>query len=60
MVSFIAPLRMAYRVDQFSYLIYKKQAPDEKVMRFISFQIFEPIHTGQTSLAYCLDRFKQM
>jgi hypothetical protein len=54
----IAPLRRAHRVDQFPYLICPNQTPDEKVMRFISFQISEPTHTGHTDFAYRSDWYE--
>jgi hypothetical protein len=50
MANLIAPLHRARRVDQFLYLICLNQTPDEKAMGFGSFQIFEPTHTGQTSM----------
>jgi hypothetical protein len=44
MASLIAPLRMAHRVDQLSYLICPNQTPDEKVIGFESFHISESTH----------------
>jgi hypothetical protein len=58
MVNFIAPLRRARRVDQFSYLICPNRTPNEKVVEFENLQISEPTHTGQTDFAYRLDRYK--
>jgi hypothetical protein len=60
MAILITPLRRARRVDQFAYLIYPNQSPDEKVMRFESFLISEPTHTSLTGLAYKSNRSKQI
>jgi hypothetical protein len=46
MAILIAPLHMVHRVDQFPYIICPNQTPDEKIMGFKKFQIFEPTHTG--------------
>jgi hypothetical protein len=48
MAIFIVLLHRAHRVDQFPYLICPNWTPDEKVIEFGSFQIYEPTHTGQT------------
>jgi hypothetical protein len=46
----ITPLCRSRRVDQFTYLIFPNQTLNEKVMRFRSFQIYEPTHTSQIGM----------